>query len=69
MLTPSNASVARYANDLNNGNEAIDASNYNCRYKWQSKYRGLLIGKKNIQVGEELYVDYVREYWRKKKIQ
>jgi len=27
------------------------------------------IAKKNIQVGEELYVDYGREYWRKKKIQ
>lgn len=54
--------TARYINDCRN------SALYNVRFdKQPESWRALVITTRRVEVGEELYVDYGRIYWFKKK--
>ena len=53
--------IARYANDAR-GLSRVEGLKNNCRYELEKK-RGYIVARRNIKAGEEIFVDYGKDYW------
>ena len=53
---------ARYANDAQ-GFVRVKGLNNNCVYETEGD-RCFIVSTRNIKAGEEIFVDYTRDYWK-----
>lgn len=63
----SNGQVGRYINDFNaTTKRSNEQSRYNTRFTARSEREMQVVAARDIVAGEELFIDYGREYWKKK---